>query len=240
MGFVLTTLLISTLTCPIADPAPAGPRLPHEPEVAGPTNVEEGAVAVTTDGGGGVVLTFDTRRWTESGEKPAAPRRFVFLFDDSVRFNTTAFPTCDRSTIERHGVAACPAGSRVGGGVAEFHPTGSAEVAVFNTAYDNGMRGVLITIPATGTILENTFERVSRPYRDRYTWGSDEIIPPSAVPPQDRAATKAFSVTFGATHDGRSFAETDTPVGASLDFGVYSHYVTGQITLTEATTTRTS
>jgi hypothetical protein len=240
MGFVLSTALIATLACPIADPAPAGQRLHHEPDVPGPVNVEAGTVDVTTDGGKGVLLTFDTRRWTESGEKPAAPRRFVFLFDDSVRFNTTAFPTCDRATIERDGVGGCPPGSRVGGGTAEFHPTGSAEVAVFNTTFANGGRGVLITIPATGTILDNTFERVSRPYRDRYTWGSDEHIPPSAVPPQDRAATKAFSVTFGGRHAGRSFAETDTPVGAPIDFGVYSHYVTGQVTLTEGRATRAS
>ncbi|WP_238412861.1 hypothetical protein [Saccharothrix deserti] len=240
MGFVLSTLLIATLACPIADPAPAGPRLPHQPDVPGPTNIEDGAVDVTTDGGKGVLLEFKTRRWTESGEKPAAPRRFVFLFDDSVRFNTTAFPTCDRTTIERDGVGACPAGSRVGGGTAELYPTGSADVAVFNAAFADGTRGVLITIPATGTILENTFERVSHPYRDRYTWGSDEIFPPSAVPPQDRAVTRAFTVTFGGRHDGRSFAETDTPVGRPMDFGVYSHYVTGQITLTEERTTRTS
>jgi hypothetical protein len=240
MGFVLSTLLIATLACPIADPAPAGPRLPYQPDVPGPTNVEEGTADVTTDGGKGVLLTFDTRRWTESGEKPSAPRRFVFLFDDSVRFNTTEFPTCDRATIERDGVAACPPGSRVGGGTAEFHPAGSAEVAVFNTTFAGGARGVLITIPATGTILDNTFERVSRPYRDRYTWGSDEHIPLSDVPPQDRAVTKAFKVTFGGTHDGRSFVETDTPVGRPMDFGIYSHYVTGQITLTEGSTTRTS
>ncbi|ONI80845.1 hypothetical protein ALI22I_43740 [Saccharothrix sp. ALI-22-I] len=202
--------------------------------------MENGTVDVTTDGGEGVLLAFHTRRWTGTGEKPAAPRRFVFLFDDSIRFNTTAFPTCDRTTVERDGIGACPAGSRVGGGTAEFYPTGSAEVAVFNTAYANGMRGVLITIPATGTILENTFERVAHPYRDRYRWGSDEIIPPSTVPPQDRAVTQAFSVTFGATRDGRSFAETDTPVGRPMDFGVYSHYVTGQITLAEERTTRTS
>ncbi|MFD0200581.1 MULTISPECIES: hypothetical protein [Saccharothrix] len=60
------------------------------------------------------------------------------------------------------------------------------------------------------------------------------------MPPQDRAVTKAFRVTFGGRHDGRSFAETDTPVGKPMDFGVYSHYVTGQLTLTEGSTTRRS
>ncbi|WP_447007598.1 hypothetical protein ACRAKI_14480 [Saccharothrix isguenensis] len=80
-----------------------------------------------------------------------------------------------------------------------------------------------ITTSATSPILDKTFERVSHPYRDRHTPGSDENIPLSDVR-AGRAVTKAFKATSGATHDGRSFVETDTPVGGPMDFRVYSHY----------------
>ncbi|MEJ2854294.1 MULTISPECIES: hypothetical protein [unclassified Saccharothrix] len=234
MHALVTSLLVTALTC--ADPAPTGPQAPHEPNVPGPVNLEEGTASVTPDGGHGVLLGLDARRWTESGEKPAAPRRFVFLFDDSVRFDAAGFPTCDRAQLDRN---ACPEGSRVGSGRAEFYPAGTAEVVVYNTRYADGTRGMLITIPAVGTVLENTFEKVSRPYRDRYTWASDEIFPPSTVPPQDRPVTQRFAITFGATHQGRSYVRTTTPVGAPMTFGVHSEYVTGQRTLTETTATRT-
>lgn len=236
MHFAVTSLLVTALACPIPDPAPEGRQVPYEPDVAGPVNLEAGTASVVSDGGQGVVLGLDAKRWTESGEKPAAPRRFVFLFDSSVRFNAATFPTCDRTQLGRQ---ACPEGSRVGGGRAEFYPSGSAEVVVYNTKYADGTRGMLITIPAVGTVLENTFEKVSRPYRDRYTQASDEIFPPSTVPPQDRPVTQGFAITFGGTHGGRSFVETTTPVGGTVKFGVYSEYVTGQRTLTETTATRT-
>ncbi|SDC24684.1 hypothetical protein [Actinokineospora iranica] len=239
MGFLLATALAATVVAGFPDPAPLGPQRPFEPDVAGPANIESGEVHVASDGTRhGVEVTFDGRRWTESGEKPAAARRFVFLFDDSVRFATDAFPTCARSVIERHGFDACPAESRVGSGRAEFYPSGVADVVVFNTRYDNGTRGMLITIPATGGIFENTFERVSRPYRDDYAIASDEIMYPNATPPQERPSTSRFTVTFGAVRDGKSFVRTTERPGKPLDFGVYSEYVTGEQTLTRTTATR--
>lgn len=222
-------------------PAPFGPQRPYEPDVPGPVNIEGGAVTVTRDEDGsrhGIELYFDTYRYTESGEKPAAPREFVFLFDRSVRFNTLAFPTCARSVIEADGVGACPPGSQVGSGWAVVYGGGTADVAVFNTQFRNGMRGVLITIPATGAILDNTLERVRGDYRRDYGWGLHEIIQPDGTPPQDRSSTSEFSVSFGATWHGRSFVESTAPAGRQLDTGVWSHYVTGQVTLTEGQTPR--
>jgi hypothetical protein len=230
MGILLSALTTAVLATTAPDPAPCGPQRPYEPDVPGPVNIENGAASsITKDGGTpkGVVITFDTQRTTESGEKPAAPRRFVFLFDRSIRFNPELFPTCDRTTLEQG--RPCPEGSKVGAGRAEFHPVGAADIVVYNTKYANGMRGVLITIPAIGGILENTFERVTRPYQNDYTWGSDEIIPPDATPPQDRGVTKAFKVSFGATYKGRSFAESTAPPGRNLKLGVWGEYVTGQV-----------
>lgn len=211
-------------------PAPFGPQRPPEPYVPGPDNIEGGSVTVAPDG---VTISFETARYTESGEKPAAPRQFVFLFDRSARFNPTAFPTCARATIEADGTAACPPGSLVGSGYAEFYGGGEAGVEVYNTRFPNGMRGVLITIPANGTILDNYLERVVHPYRGTYDRGLHEILPVSDVPPQERVSTSRFDVTFGAVHDGESFLESDTRPGRQLRFGVWSEYVTGQVTLNE-------
>jgi hypothetical protein len=220
---------------PAPHPAPFGPQRPPEPYVPGPDNIEEGVATVVPDGGSadGVTITFDAVRYTESGEKPAAPRQFVFLFDRSVRFNTTAFPTCDRAAIEAGGTAACPPGSLVGTGRAGFYGGGEARVEVYNTRFPNGMRGVLITIPAAGTILDNYLEHVVPPYRGRYDLGLHEIIPVDDTPPEQRAVTSSFAVSFGAVHNGRSFLESRAHESRPLRLGVWSEYVTGQVTLSE-------
>ena len=238
LALAATPASATTTTPP--HPAPFGPQRPYEPDVAGPANLEEGEATVVRDAGGkhGVEITFDTRRFTASGEKPAAPREFVFLFDDSVSFNVLAFPTCGRAVLADQGPAACPPGSKVGAGRAEFYGGGAAEVAVYNTTFAGGLRGVLITIPATGTILDNTLEPVWGPYRQNYTWGLHEIIQPDGVPPQDRGVTSSFVVSFGATWHGRSFVESHERAGRPLDLGVWGHYVTGQVTLTEGRTAR--
>ncbi|MFI7674895.1 hypothetical protein [Actinophytocola sp. NPDC049390] len=217
-----------------AHPAPLGPQRPYEPDVPGPENLEDGTVTVDRRGDG-VALTFDTRRWTATGEKPAAPREFVFLFDNSIRFNPFAFPTCGRAQLAAQ---ACPPGSKVGGGRAEFYPAGSAEVIVYNTTFANGMRGVLITIPAAGTVLDNYLEPVVGDYQRRYTWGFHEHIPVSDIPPGERGSTTDFVVTFGATWQGEDFVTSYARPGSELNFGVWSHYVTGQKVLTEGQAVR--
>lgn len=217
----------------IPDPAPRGPQRPYEPDVAGPTNINTVELTARRDGGSprGIEVSLDSHSRTATGEKPAAPRRHVFLFDSSIRFNSGAFPTCARAVIEQQGIAHCPEGSRIGSGRVEFYPSGAAELAVFNTRYLNGMRGMLITIPAHGAIFENTFEPVSRPYRRDFRWASDEIIPVDSTPPQNRGASTRFQITFGATYRGHSYLESFAPTGRSLMFGGWSEYVTGQVVL---------
>ncbi|GAA3807574.1 hypothetical protein [Amycolatopsis tucumanensis] len=221
-------------------PTPYGPQRPYEPDVAGPVNIDTGTVVYAPDGGSrfGVTITFDAQRSTTTGVEPAAPREFVFLFDRSVRFSPHLFPTCDRSVIETQGAAACPDGSQVGSGRAEFHRGGAGEVLVFNTTFDHGRRGVLIHIPVSGAILENTLERVVGDYREDYGWGLNEIVPLNDTPPQDRPSTSAFAVTFGAVHNGHSFVQSYAKPGSALAAGVWSEYVTGQTTLVEGTLTR--
>lgn len=217
-----------------AHPAPLGPQRPYEPAVPGPENIESGTASVESLGRG-VAVTFDGTRSTATGEKPAAPREFVFLFDNSIWFHPYAFPTCDRAQLAAQ---ACPPGSKVGSGRAEFYPAGAAEVAVYNTRFANGMRGVLITIPATGTVLDNTLEPVVGDYQKRYTWGLHEIIQPDGTPPAERGSTTRFVVTFGATWQGRDFVTSYARPGSTLNLGIWSHYVTGQKTLTEGRTVR--
>jgi hypothetical protein len=224
---VVTVLSAPSAVAVPSHPAPLGPQRPYEPVIEGPTNIESGT-AYATRLGNGVAITFDGYRSTPTGEKPAAPREFVFLFDNSIRFNPLAFPTCDRAQL-----AACPPGSKVGSGRAEFYPTGAAEVAVYNTRFPNGMRGVLITIPATGTVLDNTLEPVVGAYQRNYTWGLHEIVPPDTTPPAQRGSTTRFLVTFGATWHGHDFVRSTAPTGRPLNLGIWSHYVTGQKTLTE-------
>jgi hypothetical protein len=237
------TALIATATPASAtptDPAPHGPQRPDESYVDGPANLDTIDVTVRRDGGSrhGITVAFDRRSRTETGEKPAAARRFVFLFDSSIRFNARDFPVCTREVIERQGVVGCPDGSQVGSGRVDIFGLGTTDVAVFNTRYASGMRGMLITVPVAGVILENTFERVSWPYRTEFAWASDEILPPDATPPQDRNASTRFEVTFGATWQGRSFVESVAPAGRTLAFGEWSEFVTGQVVLPRDTAIR--
>lgn len=215
------------------DPAPLGPQRPFEPDVAGPTNISTIELTARPDGAGprGIEVSLDSHSHTATGEKPASARRHVFLFDRSIRFNAWTFPTCERAVIEQRGVGACPEGSRVGSGRVEPYPTGAADIAVFNTRYPNGMRGMLITIPANGAILENTFEPVSRPYRRDFQWASDEIVPIEPTPPQDRGASTRFQLTLGATYRGHSYMESFAPPGRLLTFGGWSEFVTGEVSL---------
>lgn len=245
IGLTAVLALVATPAVALASesyphPTPFGPQRPYEPDVAGPVNIDRGSVAYTEDGGSryGVRISFTSQRFTTTGVEPAAAREFVFLFDRSVHFNPYMFPTCDRSVIEKHGAAACPEGSQVGSGRAVFYRGGEGEVLVFNTAFDKGRRGVLIHIPITGAILENTLERVVGHYRDNYGWGLNEILPVSDVPPQERPSTKEFYVTFGAVYKGQSYVRSFARPGAELAVGVWSEYVTGQTTLVEGTITR--
>ncbi|MCP2167396.1 hypothetical protein [Goodfellowiella coeruleoviolacea] len=221
-------------------PTPSGPVPPQEAPVAGPRNLDGLAVSVRRDGGSptGVEVVFDRTSRTATGEKPAPASQFVFLFDKSIRFNPTKFPTCDQASLRAGGPAACPAGSQVGSGRAEVYPATSAEVLVFNTRYRSGLRGVLITIPATGAVLANTFEPVTGCYRADYRWGSDELLP-SPLPPLDRAATTRFQVSFGASTTDEtgthSFVESSARPGHPLTFGLWSRFVTGQVALPTAT-----
>jgi hypothetical protein len=156
-----------------------------------------------------------------------------------VSFNPEAFPTCARAVIERQGVQACPAGSRIGGGRGEFPSGEPQEVHAFNTRIGRSP-GVLVVMPASGVILEQTLERVSSPYRKGYRWALDEIVPPTSVPPQERVGTTRFQLSFGATrrHHGRTigFAETTARTGDELRFGLWTEFVTGQVLLPTART----
>ncbi|MDP9793309.1 hypothetical protein J2S43_001821 [Catenuloplanes nepalensis] len=207
-------------------PTPGGPTPPAEPPVSGPVNLDSLTASVRPDGGGrrGVAVTFDRASRTASGEKPAAATQFVFLFDRALSLHPEHFPVCDRGSLP----AGCDPGSIVGTGSAVLYPGLSADVVVHNTRFTDGARGVLITIPATGTVLENRFERVRGPYRGRFRWGSDELLP-SALPPAERGATTRFTVTFGATANGHSFVTTDSR--RPLTLGLWSRFVTGQTLL---------
>ncbi|MBA2805968.1 hypothetical protein E0500_000390 [Streptomyces sp. KM273126] len=170
----------------LPDPAPGGPQRPYEPDVTGPRNIDTLSATITPDGGSthggtarGVHVAFDRTSRAEPAGPPAAARRFVFLFDASLRFRPDAFPTCTRTTIEQHGVHACPQGSRIGRGTSHTYPEGTAEVYAFNTRHPGGTRGALVVIPAGGTVLELTWERVTPHYqRAGYRWALDEILPP--------------------------------------------------------------
>ncbi|RDI55175.1 ketosteroid isomerase-like protein [Nocardia mexicana] len=218
---------------PVGPPTPGGPEAPSEDPVDGPTNLDTLTATVRPDHGylTGVTVEFDRTSRTETGEKPAPATQFVFLFDKSIRFHPDRFPTCDRTELTRNGPAACPPGAQVGSGTAEIYPGAIADVAVFNTRYGSGERGVLITIPATGAVLANTLEPVDTGYRTDYATGLDELLP-SPLPPHERSATTRFRVTFGATHTDHtgthSFLESLSLPGQPLTFGLWSHFVTGQ------------
>ncbi|MFD3523570.1 hypothetical protein [Streptomyces sp. NPDC058653] len=228
---------------PPSDPAPGGPQRPYEPDVPGPRNIDSLSATVTPDGGTkrGVRVGFDRTSRSDEGGAPAGARRFVFLFDESLDFRPEAFPVCARKVIEAEGVDACPEGSRVGRGTSHVYPEGTAEVFAFNTRHANGLRGALVVIPESNALLELTWERVTPEYRESgYEWALDEIVPVSAVPPEDRAGTLRFELEWGAAREvgGRevSFAELSGDRDERLRFGLWSSFVTGQIALPETTT----
>lgn len=223
----------------IVVPTPGGPPPVSEQIVDGPINLDELAVAVRPDGGTreGVTIDFDRRSRTESGAKPAPASQFVFLFDKSVRFSPELFPTCAKADFVAHGPEGCPDGSRVGTGTSNPYPEGSAEVAVYNTVYADGQRGVLITIPATRAVFENTFERVVEPYGADYYWGSDELLP-SPLPALERGSAVRFRVSFGASRTDatgtHSFVESGAAPGEPMKFGLWSRFVTDQVAIPTA------
>ncbi|MFE4831449.1 hypothetical protein [Streptomyces sp. NPDC056672] len=89
-------------------------------------------------------------------------------------------------------------------------------------------RGAPATVPATGTILELTWERVTPVYRQSgYLWALDEIPPPTRVPPQERAGTRrSASPNWSAG------------AGEGLRIGLWSWFVTGQVALPWTTAVR--
>lgn len=224
----------------LPDPTPGGPQRPYEPDVAGPVNIDGLTSAVVRDGGTehGVRVAFDRTSRAEPAGPPAAARRFVFMFDRALVFHPDAFPVCARAVIEAEGVDACPGGSRIGAGTSHSYPDGSTEVYAFNTRYATGARGALVVVPANGTILELTWERVTGPYRQLgYLWALDEILPPTAVPPQDRVGTRRFELTWGATRDvgGRTVSFAELRSGhAAVRTGLWGEFVTGQRAFVEA------
>ncbi|WP_225859638.1 hypothetical protein [Streptomyces albicerus] len=225
------------------DPAPGGPQRPYEPDVPGPANIDALSGEITRDGGTGkgVLVGFDRSSRAEPAGPPAAPRRFVFLFDRKLAFRPDAFPTCARKVAEAGGPEACPGDSQVGRGTSHLYPEGTADVYAFNTLHPNGTRGALVVIPANGTILELTWEKVTAPYRRLgYRWALDEIVPPSAVPPEQRVGTRRFELTWGATRRVGdrtvSFAWTSAQPGDGLRLGLWSEFVTGQVVLPQTRT----
>ncbi|WP_433466921.1 hypothetical protein [Spirillospora sp. CA-128828] len=243
-GLAATVLVVLAVPAAAAtappDPAPGGPQRPFEPDVTGPRNLDSLQVTATKDEGRSVTVAFDRRSRTAEGTVPAGARRFVFLFDRAISFNPEAFPTCARTTIVTDGADACPPGSHVGRGIGTSFDGSEQPVLAFNTRI-GALPGVLVVLPETGVILEQTFERVSTPYQGTYRWALDEILPPTSVPPQDRAGTSRFRLSFGATthRHGRpiGFAETSARPGTPLRFGLWSEFVTGQKALPTSTTT---
>jgi hypothetical protein len=86
-------------------------------------------------------------------------------------------------------------------------------------------------------LLEQTLDRAALPYREDYRLVLDEIVPPTSTPPQERADTSRFQLSFGATrtvtdHAGRqrvvSLVESRASGRDELKFGLWSHFVTGQ------------
>jgi hypothetical protein len=117
--------------------APQGAVRAAEPDASGPENLDLVESSVRPDGGGadGIEVVFDRTSRTATGEKPAAPRRFVFLFDQSVSFHPEVFPVCEQAVIASRGFAGCPEGSRIGGGHVDTFPGRTAELAWFRVTF---------------------------------------------------------------------------------------------------------
>ena len=215
---------------PPADPAPGGPQRPYAADVPGPRNLD-GLTVTGSRERGGVAVTFDRTSRTAGNTVPAAARRFVFLFDRSLDFHLDRFPTCASATLAAGGLQACPPGAVVGDGVATAFGGAQNDVAAVNTRYADGSRGVIVYIPATGVVLEQTLERVTGHYRHDYGWALDEIFPITAVPPQDRPGTVRFTLTLGSGNAAGLL--TRRGHDRSFKAGLWSEFVTGQAVLLE-------
>lgn len=213
------------------DPAPSGPVRPYEPDVAGPANLDTLTVTAQRSARGRTV-TFDRTSRTAEGTVPAGARRFVFLFDRTLDLHLDRFPTCAPDTLAGAGLPGCPAGAVVGEGVATAFGGARTPVYAVNTRYADGRRGVIVHVPANGTNLPNTLERVTGAYAKDYRWALDEHFPVTAVPPQERPGTARFELTFGAQR-GRADLITQRGPGRTVTNGLWAEFVTGQVVLTQ-------
>ncbi|WP_419998918.1 hypothetical protein [Streptomyces boninensis] len=245
LGALLAGGLPASAHDDIPDPAPHGPQRPYEDQVDGPRNADglSAAISAVPEVRGGVRVRFERTSAAASGpeERPAPVRRFVIMFDKSVRLNTWAFPACDLEALRADGPSACPEASRIGGG--EYvpwtppsrPPSDSAEVFVFNGR--SAGRPALYVWTA-GTTLVQTVENVVGGYRKHLGTGLDEILPVSATPPLERAVSAKFVLDFGATTTvhGRpvSFLSTTPRPQKPYRFGYWTEFVTGQRQLTTA------
>jgi hypothetical protein len=102
-----------------------------------------------------VGVTFDSREYTDDGQRTTHETRTNAFRFNGVRFHPEAFAKCRESKLEKQGPSACPTGSRLGNGyaIADARPTLPdplrANALAFNGTLDVDRAGKPITpVPA--------------------------------------------------------------------------------------------
>lgn len=97
--------------------------------------------------------------WSDPGEpggKPKAIKRFVLQFHRGTRFDTSALPACKASdlTVQREGLHACPARTRLGGGHTEAIASGGFAFTT-DVTFFNARGHIIVLVQVDGRTLTN-------------------------------------------------------------------------------------
>jgi hypothetical protein len=136
-----------------------------------------------------VGLVFDSREYTDDGQRTTHPTRTNAFRFNGFRFHPNAFAKCLESKLEKVGPSACPKASRLGKGyaIADARPTLPnpvlAQAQVFNGTLDIDASGKSIKPAPAVLIYAQTADGIKAYVPTRFK-GSDGLITAErAAPP---------------------------------------------------------
>ena len=135
-----------------------------------------------------VGIEFDTRLYTDNGQRSVRSVRTNAFRFTGFRFNPSPFAKCVESKLEKRGPSACPAGSRLGSGtaIADARPTPlgiiTAKAQIFNGILDVDANGKPIT-PKPALLVYAKAPNLPAAYIPTLFKGRDGLITDEGNPP---------------------------------------------------------
>jgi hypothetical protein len=150
-----------------------------------------------------VGVVFDSREYTDDGQRSTHPTRTNAFRFAGFRFHPGAFAKCLESKLEKQGPSACPKASRLGKGyaIADARPTVpdpiKADALAFNGTYDVDSDGNKVTPPVPAILVYATTSSGLKAYIPAPFKGTDGIITAERSQP---ANGQASPYTITAVH----------------------------------------